>query len=437
MSDISTTPVVAPTLIPGNALSSGKQRVDVRPNEKAALESDRSDPNGIRHVVYIIDKIANVAGGAEGAILKLTRFLPRDRYRCSVVTFSAESDIASSFPCPVHILPLQCTYDWTAFKTALELARLLKTSQADIVHTFFSTSDLWGGAVSKLSGCPILISSRRDMGILRSRKHRFAYRMLRRMFDQVQTVSDQVREFCISADHLDPRRVMTIRNGIDLEAIDAAAVLSGGKASLGLAETTNVVVTVANVRFVKGIDVLIRAVPLVCKAVPGTVFLIIGESHYQTYLDDLKALAHSLCVDENVRFLGLRNDVPSLLKASDVFCLPSRSEGMSNALLEAMACGLPCVATDVGGNSEVIENGTNGFLVPNQDAESLASRLITLQRDKHLAAAMGQAGRQLVRDQFTVQQMVTGCVAMYDRLLDRPQQPASMLSAGSVSKLNA
>src|SRR6266478_1780815 len=153
------------------------------------------------HVLFLIDRFPQRMGGAEGTLLKITRLLPPARYRCSVVTFAIDpafEDIRGLFKCPLYVLPLRRTYDWNALRVAMKIVLLIKSQQVSIVHTFFHTSDLWGGMIAKLSGCPVLISSRRDMGLNQSLKHRVAYRLLRRMFDQVQAVSEQVRSYSIA-----------------------------------------------------------------------------------------------------------------------------------------------------------------------------------------------------------------------------------------------
>jgi glycosyltransferase involved in cell wall biosynthesis len=371
------------------------------------------------HVLFLIDRLHSTEGGAEGVVWKLCRFLPTRGFRCSVATFWAGAGVAQQFPCKVHIWPLRRTYDWTALENAFAFGRLLRSERIQIVHTFFPASDLWGGVVARLSGCPILVSSRRDMGILRSRKHQLAYRLANRLFDQVQAVSERVREFCISQDHLSPDRVVTVHNGIDLDAIDGA--LPGDRnVLLGADQDAPVVATVANIRSIKGIDILVEAAALVREQVPETVFVVIGAAIQEPdYCEAVRAAVSRLGLAQHLRFLGLRTDVISLLKQSDVFCLPSRSEGMSNALLEAMACRLPCVATDVGGNSEVVMEGQTGFLVPSENPHALAVRIVTLMRDRQRAKCMGQAGRRLVESKFTVQHMVERLGSLYDALLQQ------------------
>jgi glycosyltransferase involved in cell wall biosynthesis len=125
-----------------------------------------------------------------------------------------------------------------------------------------------------------------------------------------------------------------------------------------------------------------------------------------------------------VRFLGKTDQALALLKACDIFCLPSRSEGMSNALLEAMVCGRPSVATRVGGTPEVIEDGQNGFLVDNQDDATMAARILALLDDPELARAMGATARGVVEERFSAQRMAAEMAARYDGLLEarRPRR---------------
>jgi glycosyltransferase involved in cell wall biosynthesis len=120
-----------------------------------------------------------------------------------------------------------------------------------------------------------------------------------------------------------------------------------------------------------------------------------------------------------VRLLGkLENeDVWPLLKLCDVFCQPSRSEGMSNALLEAMGCGLPCVATAVGGTPEVLEDGLTGYIVPSEDHQAAAARILRLLGDPERARNMGRLARRVVEERFSAQGMIRNMVGRYDQLL--------------------
>jgi glycosyltransferase involved in cell wall biosynthesis len=378
------------------------------------------------HVLFLIDRFSGrIAGGAENTLMNIIRLLPPDRYRSSlVILFDSRSQLMNSeLPtCPVHFLPLRRSYDWTAIRMAVKLRRLIRSEQVGIVHTFFETSDIWGGLVARVSGSPVIISSRRDLGIQRATKHDLAYRLVNPCFDRIVAVSEAVRKFCIDKDHVIPAKVVTLHSGIATEQIDAAHHVNGLRESLRLQDATHVIATVAHVRHVKGIDVLIRSAAIVCREFPRALFLIVGGILEPQYFQQLQCLCESLQIGQNVRFVGLSDDVFSLLKICNLFCLPSRSEGFSNALLEAMACGLPCVATQVGGNIEALEEG-GGFLVANEDWVAISDRILFLLRNPERAHQMAQVGQQIVAAKFNVQSMVNNLVTLYDDLLNAKCSP--------------
>jgi glycosyltransferase involved in cell wall biosynthesis len=401
--------------IEGDSRSAPQVSVTSRAAVSPALPATGSHPHGRTHVLFLIDQLCGI-GGAERSLLNILRFLPRDRFRCSVVTFKADPAWSGfeNFPCDWWHFPLQRTYDWNALKVALRLRRLIRSQKVDIVHTFFETSDIWGGMVAKLSGAPVLISSRRDMGILRNAMHRFAYRALGPLFDLVLTVSEEVRTFCIQHDHLKPEKVLTLHNAIELEMIPSASPAVDLRNSMGLGHASHLICTIGHVRRIKGVDVLVRAAKRVCAEFPRAVFLVIGGVLEPDHLQELQGLIESLDLKENVKFLGPSEDVLPLLAMSDVYCLASRSEGFSNALLEAMACGLPCVATRVGGNPEAVEDGRSGFLIESEDIGALADRIRTLLRQPERAKEMGRQGRRIIEAKFTIPVMISRLVEVYD-----------------------
>ena len=192
---------------------------DISP-QVGAQEPDRrpeAAPTRKIRILYIIDSLSNV-GGAELCLLRLTKHLPKDQFECRVLTFYSRpghDSLLRQFTCPVDHWQVNNIYDRNAFAVARRLARLVRDEKFDIVHTFFQTSDLWAGTIAKMSGARILISSRRDMGILRELKHKIGYRLSRGMVDQIQTVSESVRRWTIENDGVDPARTVTIHNGID------------------------------------------------------------------------------------------------------------------------------------------------------------------------------------------------------------------------------
>ncbi len=372
----------------------------------------------VAHVLYVIDQICQL-GGAERTLLEIVRRLPGDRFRCSIVTFKVDPYLEDlkQLPCPLHVLSLQRTYGMQAAKMAFHLAQLIRRENVSIVHTFFETSDLWAAPIAKVSRCPVLISSRRDMGILRTRKHDLAYGIVNRLFDCVIAVSDEVRSYCLSHDSLCPERVQTLYNGVDLDELEVKVADGDARFSLGLSSDVPIISTVANIRYVKGIDVLLHAAARVCREFPKAVFLVVGSVLEPETYAELERTVQLLGLKNNVRFVGSLSNPYPVLRASDVFCLPSRSEGFSNALVEAMGCSLPCVATRVGGSGEALAEGASGFLVPSEDDETMADRILSLLRNPQMARRMGKTAREAVEKRFSIAAMMSRLVSLYDEQL--------------------
>jgi len=370
------------------------------------------------HVLFLIDQLCE-AGGAERAILRTIRLLPRDRFRCTLITFRIDEkvELFRNMPCPHYVLPLRRTYDWNALRIARKIRRFIREERVDIVHTFHETADLWGGLVSRMKAGPALVSSRRDMGILRAPKHHFAYRLMRSRFDLVLTVSEEVRRYCIENDGLQESTVATLYNGVELESLTQPNGVHSLRKQLSLETGAPVVLTVGHIREVKGIDVLVKVAARVALEIPKVVFVIIGANADPEYFQTIQTQIAELGIQQNVRFVGQTENVASFLKIGDVFFLPSRSEGFSNALIEAMACGLPCVATRVGGNPEAIEEGSSGFVTESEDADTAADRILRLLRDPNLASEMGSASKEIVEARFTAKRMIDQLVRHYDQLL--------------------
>ena len=179
--------------------------------------------------------------------------------------------------------------------------------------------------------------------------------------------------------------------------------VSAIRADLHLVGYDHVIGAVGSLYPVKGHIHLIKALPEILRACPKTLLLLVGQGELEQVL---KAEVVKRNLDAHVRFLGFRSDVPALLSLLDVFVLPSLSEGLSMALLEAMAAGKPVVATKVGGNSELVLDGDTGFLIDSESPESISDRVVEVLRDKVRAMGMGDRGRCRVQDKFSFRAMV-------------------------------
>ena len=380
------------------------------------LHSETSDPwqsqqLELPHVLLVLDQLTTTLGGGERIVLRLASLLPQWGFRPSILTFSADPKCTAlvSPPCPIFQLPLKRTYDLTALRAAIDLKRFLRQHDVKIVQTFFESSDLWGGFVTKTLSDAKLIWSRRDMGILRAPKHESAYRMMGGFPDAVLAVSEQVRQHCIQVDHINPEHVHTVHNGLDLADWKPTCTVkhAGGF----------VIATVGNIRRVKGYDVLLHAAARVITQFPDVLFTIAGDVLEPDYFAELQTMVRDLGLSEHVYFPGGVVNLNDFLSPADIFVLPSRSEGFSNAIIEAMASSLPVVATNVGGNSEAVKDGVNGFVVPSDNAIALADAILRLLRDSSMRNNMGAAGRNIVSEHFTTDVMMKKTTDIYAHLL--------------------
>jgi len=362
------------------------------------------------HVLLVVDQFPKTLGGGERIVLRLAALLPGYGFRASILTFFVHPECTelNQPPCPIYVLPLRRTWDWTAFRAALDLRRFLQREQVCIVQAFFESSHLWAGGVTKALSDARLVWSMRDMGILRDRKHRIAYRLMNGVPDVVFAVSEQVRHSCIQVDGIAPGRVKTIYNGLDLARWESppSAPHSGP-----------VITTVGNIRRVKGHDLLIRSAAQLARRFPSASFSIAGNVLEPDYFAELQALVQELGLAARFHFLGGVADTRDHLAAADIFVLPSRSEGFSNAIVEAMAASLPVVATDVGGNAEAVKDGVTGYIVPPEDDQALAAAIARLAGDTELAKTMGAAGKSLAAKAFTTEAMMEETVRAYRDLL--------------------
>ena len=315
---------------------------------------------------------------------------------------------------------------------ALRRARaLIRQSPDAVIHTHNAMAHYY--AVLASLGLPVKcrINTRHGMGgRTRSGRQEWLYRQSLRGTDYAVAVCEAARQR-FAADGMRPRRaLLSVPNGIRLERFRPADDVARQSlvAELGLPTGSRIIGTVGRLQPVKDHALLLRAFAKVRVQVPEAALVIVGDGPLRAALE---AQAEQAGLSDALRFMGDRHDVPRLLTGMEVFALTSTSEGYSVALLEACASSLPIVATDVGGNREIVRHGINGRLVPSGDTAAIATALIALLRGGEQAAAMGRAGYAWAQAEASFRTMAERYHGLYDVSSDLSS--AAMALQGRIS----
>jgi glycosyltransferase involved in cell wall biosynthesis len=237
---------------------------------------------------------------------------------------------------------------------------------------------------------------------------RFTHYLLQRIHAAVIILSTRMREYLVAYDFTSIN-VLLIPNGVDTSRFYPLSE------DASRSQRSQTVVCVARLCYEKGLDVLLQAWHLVHKELPAARLIIAGIGPLQA---QLAYMAQALNLGESVEFVGLQRDVVAVLHRGSIATLPSRWEGMPNAVLEAMACGLPCVATRVSGTEDIITHGVNGLLVEPEDYQSLAQALLALLRDPARSSAYGKAAREMIEQEYALEHITDRYLELYQRMAD-------------------
>jgi glycosyltransferase involved in cell wall biosynthesis len=342
----------------------------------------------------LIDRLD--VGGTETQLLALIGNLDRKRvepYLCVLDGAEATSRVMAPTDCPVLRLGIRSLRSVVALSQAARFVRFLRRERIDILQVYFHDSALFGALLGRLAGVRHILRVRNNLGYWMTRGYRRRFRVVNCFVTKFLTNSDAGRDALIEQEGVDPASVVVVNNGIDLDRFT-----DSGPAAAGPRTGPRRVGVVANLRPVKGLDVFLRAAALVAGKRPDVVFAIAGEGPERP---NLELLASQLGLAGRFRLLGRVDDIPRILAQLDVVVQSSHSEGLSNALLEAMAAGKPTIATAVGANPIVIRDGIDGLLVPHGNPERLAAAIDHLLNRPKEASMMGRSAQQAVRERFS------------------------------------
>ena len=363
---------------------------------------------GPLNIVHLVQGLE--IGGLEMMVVNLLERLDRSRYRLAVCCYDTFGSLAERLTGQGTRVDLIRRKPGVDLGYILKLARFLRLSGADILHLHNPTAFFYGTLAGKLARTPCIVYTEHGRDFSSSRKVRLANCVLSTMVDKVVAVAEFGKNYLVAEEGVSPWRVVTIHNGIDGQRFGPHYDHNAVRASLGLVGGQPVVGIVARLDPIKNHAGLLHAMQRVVAELPLAVLLIVGDG---PLCGQMEALAGELGLGTAVRFLGARSDVPELLSAMDLFVLSSHSEGLSLTLVEASATGKPIVATDVGGNAEVVEHGVTGLIVPADDPEALSQAMLAILTDPVKARRMGEMGRMRFERDFTLDAMTRKYEELY------------------------
>lgn len=365
--------------------------------------------------MHVVDRLE--IAGMEYGVIKVVNALDRRRFAPSICCLRAASREARALlERDVAVHELHRT-PGRNYRLVPRLASLLRAESVDVVHSHNWATFLYTALASRLAGTPCRIHGehgRETETPPDGLRRRLAERWLGRSFHHMTAVSRHIADDLAERWGVSPRRITYVPNGVDLGRFGVEPRRGTLRRELGLPDDAVVLGSIGRFRPVKDYPTLVSAFATVRAQEPRTVLVIVGAAD-QEAARGLERLRTELGLPEGTVFpMERRHDIPAFLSELDVYVNASIYEGMSNTILEAMACRLPVVATLVGGNPDLVEDGVSGWLTPPRDPASMADRILRLVRDPARAAEMGAAGRRRIEECHSYATMIGTYASLYE-----------------------
>lgn len=368
--------------------------------------------NGQLRVAYLIHEMKT--GGTQRQLEGLLSRLPAEiapRLYCLTASGKIGERLRAA-GVSVRAYGLENLWTLRGYRAVRELSRDLRGDGTDLVHAFLGTANLIAPRLGHTLGVPA-ITSRRDTGFWMSRRFRWLARLVANRAAAVTVNSEAVRRSAVSLEGVRPEKILLVPNAVDIPAPLPPEERNATRNALGVVAEETLLITVATLLEVKDHRTALAAAARLRREGMRFKWIFAGAGPEEA---PLRRQAREDGVEENILFLGDRDDAGRLLQSADVFVLTSRSEGFPNALLEAMASGLPAVATDCGGVREMAEGGRECLFAPVGGAAEIAACVLRLMSDPGAATELGAAARARAARDFSWEKLLETTLALYRRL---------------------
>jgi len=354
-------------------------------------------------------------GGLQQVIVNICRNINREKYDVTVLCLRETGEFVPRIEeLGIKVLCLPQKEQGTDYFAFLKVAKILKELKIDVIHTH-NTQPFFDGTIgAMLSGVKAVIHTDHVRSFPDKLRYMFAEWVMSHYAYKVVGVSDDTCNNLIKYEHISRKKIITIVNGIDASVYEIDVDKEKKKRELGVVKPGPVIGLGARLSKQKGITYLLQAMSSILKELPDLTLVIVGQGECRGELEDE---SKKLGLEQSVIFTGPRLDMPEVLKAFDLFVLPSLFEGLPMVLLEAMAAGCPIVATDVGGNHTAISNGVNGSLVEAADSEAFAKEVIKVLSDKELYENYIERSVLRIQSEFSAGMMTSKYEQLYQNAL--------------------
>lgn len=366
----------------------------------------------MKKILHLIE--TSEPGGAETMLAYTAANLDRDRYESLVGLLERDWLDKKLSEDGTPYVVFQNKYAYDPF-LVLRLVKLIWSKKISLIHAHEFAMNVYGAIAGVITGTPMIGTVHGKQYYPGNSRRTFFYRMAVSLSKYMITVSDDLNRFFVSEVRpLNARKVRTIHNGIDLAKYRIDLPHAELKSDLGISREAVVAITTGSLFEVKGLSYLMQALASLAEKYPDFVLLIVGEGDQK---GPLLKLCSELNIGDKAIFTGFRDDIPQLLSMADFYVCSSLSEGLSLSIAEAMAVGKSVVATDVGGNSELVHDQLNGYLVPAADPEALSAKMSALIDNKDQRLTMGHESRKIAEANFSLKQMIMKYEAIYRELI--------------------
>lgn len=388
------------------------------PGSFAILKMPRSNSRKKIKILFMIDFLYEPVGGTENQLIKIINNLNNKKYDIHLLSLRNTPWIKENRS---YLKCNKLTYDIIKLKNPrsivcffLILLDFIKI-KPDIVMTFFPLSNILGVILARFARVKFVFSTRRDYGMWLERRDLFLLKIANRFVSRIVTNSCCVKDLTSKAEKFDVSKIDVIYNGVEL---NDRPVYSEDKLSLKrklrIPTDSQVVGIVAGLKPMKRHSTFLKAAQHVLETRPNVRFVIVGDGPLRKNLEDLTA---QLKIGASVHFVGSQEDIIPFISIFDLAVNCSANEGLSNAIMEYMAFDVPCIVSNAGGNSELIENEFNGYTFELDNEEELAERIKILLDDKEKQQEFVENSKRKILDQFTLDKMINNYDKYFSNIL--------------------